>query len=448
LQQYRGKGVNVVDLWKQSGLPVDVFADAIATASYPEQGPCYPASLYPAIKEIYVPTDEVDLKSPLLRKSSRDILHQELTEFLNKQSSPAAASPVLTETAAITEAAILQLLPQGQGQFALNLRELATYLGVTDYAQLCIDLAGIGRSSTKLFVAVKTNSADSNYQDVYVSPNLIPQAEGMMIVLKDGEPAMVEDSRARLENALRAKLGLPLKARIALKVPTVVQEKLRFSDFQVDMWYSVFGEGGVLQAKGATVEELARFFARIDTQMPAWHVVVSDGKFRITAVIKATAMIKQGIARQGEAARINSHLTDLRKMESVLHRAGRVSSPVPSGELGGIDFRTMNLMIQPLGNFSSLDFRLPQSPNFAAIDLDKEQEDLNKMLEAGIIPSGERLKEYLAACYYRNEIDVRTRNFLTCLIEVCRLEEEHVVEATPELKEAIVIADSGKFISN
>ena len=70
--------------------------------------------------------------------------------------------------------------------------------------------------------------------------------------------------------------------------------------------------------------------------------------------------------------------------------------PDPKKVLGGIDFRQMNMLIQPQGSFasSSLDFSLPalSKAEIESFDLDTELAAIQKMASAGIAPSDERLK--------------------------------------------------------
>ncbi|MDI6758871.1 MAG: hypothetical protein QMD94_04285, partial [Candidatus Omnitrophota bacterium] len=111
-------------------------------------------------------------------------------------------------------------------------------------------------------------------------------------------------------------------------------------------------------------------------------------------------------------------------------------------KIGGIDFRVMNIVTQPLIASSSLNLKLPQIPNLAAINLDEEFQQIQKMLIVGIIPSGERIKEFIAASALKGEWDIRVTDVISCLVEICRLEEDNVVETPLEIKEALVMADA------
>ncbi|MFH0935572.1 MAG: hypothetical protein V1828_01730 [Candidatus Omnitrophota bacterium] len=110
--------------------------------------------------------------------------------------------------------------------------------------------------------------------------------------------------------------------------------------------------------------------------------------------------------------------------------------------VGGIDFRVMNIITQPLVASSSLSLKLPQGANLAAIDLDDEFHQIQGMLAAGIIPSGERIKEIMASSALKGEWEKRIPEIISCLVEVCRLEEDNVAETPLAIKEAMIIADS------
>ena len=128
--------------------------------------------------------------------------------------------------------------------------------------------------------------------------------------------------------------------------------------------------------------------------------------------------------------------------------SSRSSSPVSSStnELGGIDFRMMNILVQPMGSFSGLNFALPKLSNVAMINLDEEFGQIQRMVTGGITPSGARVKELIAACFEKREINSRRGEMIICLRDIFQLEEENLVETDPELKEALVILNSNRFV--
>ncbi|MCX5704094.1 MAG: hypothetical protein NT066_06370, partial [Candidatus Omnitrophica bacterium] len=98
----------------------------------------------------------------------------------------------------------------------------------------------------------------------------------------------------------------------------------------------------------------------------------------------------------------------------------------------------------PMGSFNGLNFNLPQLSRSALerINVDLEMQQISNMVRSGIIPSGERIKELIAACLQKKEMDSQIDNLLLCLADIFKLEEENASESSPELREALVIVDS------
>ncbi|HCD39254.1 MAG TPA: hypothetical protein DEQ77_11190 [Candidatus Omnitrophica bacterium] len=111
---------------------------------------------------------------------------------------------------------------------------------------------------------------------------------------------------------------------------------------------------------------------------------------------------------------------------------------------GGIDFRALPMTIQPMGSFRGLDFNLPRISAAALEGMDTVAElaQIRNMAASGIIPSGSRVKELVAACAQKGELDEQADDLLVCLADIMKLEEEAARESSPELKEALVIIDS------
>ncbi|MFA6216286.1 MAG: triose-phosphate isomerase [Candidatus Omnitrophota bacterium] len=111
---------------------------------------------------------------------------------------------------------------------------------------------------------------------------------------------------------------------------------------------------------------------------------------------------------------------------------------------GGIDFRTMNIITKPMGSFEGLNLKLPllSKGELANINLDVEIGQIKNMVASGIVPSGERLKELVAACSQKGELQSRRDDLVVCLAEICRLQEEDVAESSAALRETLVILDS------
>ena len=63
------------------------------------------------------------------------------------------------------------------------------------------------------------------------------------------------------------------------------------------------------------------------------------------------------------------------------------------------------------------------------------------MVAGGIIPSGDRLKEYIAACYQKHAAKDKLDSLIPELIQICKLQEEDGLEADQGLRQALVLVD-------
>jgi len=114
----------------------------------------------------------------------------------------------------------------------------------------------------------------------------------------------------------------------------------------------------------------------------------------------------------------------------------------PVSKPGGIDLRITNIITQTLGSFSGLNFALPKIANLNRTDLDSEYQQIQRMVDSGIVPSGERIKEYVALCCSSGKMNVHMDELLLCLADICKLQEDEAKPMSPDLKEALVIVDA------
>jgi hypothetical protein len=91
-----------------------------------------------------------------------------------------------------------------------------------------------------------------------------------------------------------------------------------------------------------------------------------------------------------------------------------------------------------------LNFFLPKlsQKELDQVNVNAEIQELNRMVKAGITPSGERVKELVAACSQKGKLSSCADELLLCFINICKLQEENATETSPLLREALVIVDS------
>src|SRR3989338_8026784 len=114
---------------------------------------------------------------------------------------------------------------------------------------------------------------------------------------------------------------------------------------------------------------------------------------------------------------------------------------------GGIDLTALPITTQSLLN-QPLTTNMPIAGSALNLNLnlDKELQDIQDMLKAGIMPSSERIKEYALASSslkpedYSREID----KILGCIANIFRLEEEKAKPTPRALKDVLILLESDK----
>ena len=125
--------------------------------------------------------------------------------------------------------------------------------------------------------------------------------------------------------------------------------------------------------------------------------------------------------------------------------AEAASSPLMS-DIGGIDLRALPIVTQPMPAMPGVNLSAPPLSQHN-INLDTEWQEIQNMLNAGIIPSCQRIKEYLEVSCQSRDCSQRIDNVLSCLADILRLEEDRVASTEPVLKELLVLLESDKQAS-
>jgi hypothetical protein len=119
---------------------------------------------------------------------------------------------------------------------------------------------------------------------------------------------------------------------------------------------------------------------------------------------------------------------------------------------GGIDFRGLPIVTQPVPSHVGL-ANIPVSadmhPNLSDGLVSRpptgnEWQEIEKMLKAGITPSAERIKEYLAGSCATEDFTEASNRVLSCIAEILRLEEENCCATDAALRGLLILLESGK----
>ncbi|MEW6101708.1 MAG: hypothetical protein AB1481_05380 [Candidatus Omnitrophota bacterium] len=116
-------------------------------------------------------------------------------------------------------------------------------------------------------------------------------------------------------------------------------------------------------------------------------------------------------------------------------------------KLAGIDFRSLPIVIQAM---SSLKANLRDSPLLrksialtgTVPSLEQEWQDIERLVGAGIAPSAERIKEYVASSCLTGKIADDLEKVVSCIADILRQEEERCCETETLLRDILVLLES------
>jgi len=131
----------------------------------------------------------------------------------------------------------------------------------------------------------------------------------------------------------------------------------------------------------------------------------------------------------------------------VFARKSTSASPVNTTEgMGGIDFRALPIVTQAMTNLKLSSSSAMSMSKLQNINLNQELGDIQKMVEAGMTPSTDRIKEYVASSCLKGDLDAK--RVVSCIANILRLEEEHCVSTDPMLRDILVVLESNRSMEN
>jgi hypothetical protein len=77
------------------------------------------------------------------------------------------------------------------------------------------------------------------------------------------------------------------------------------------------------------------------------------------------------------------------------------------------------------------------------VDLDKAYAQMQAQLQQGDLPSSEKIKEYIWACFAQKAIGARAQDIGCCLREILRIQELLGQETDDSLKESLMLVEAG-----
>jgi len=82
--------------------------------------------------------------------------------------------------------------------------------------------------------------------------------------------------------------------------------------------------------------------------------------------------------------------------------------------------------------------------NLQRINLTREWSDIERLVNSGITPCAERLKEYLAASCFKGNLDTDMDKIVSIISNILKMEEVTCSSTDPLLKDILVVLGSGR----
>jgi hypothetical protein len=163
-------------------------------------------------------------------------------------------------------------------------------------------------------------------------------------------------------------------------------------------------------------------------------------KYHVPNPLGRAAITAQSPVNSWASAYPGAALDAQRKSGGVNGSMNLSPGPVRSDK-GGIDFRSLLIMTQPMPSFAFKPVNL--AVNQAGLNgPDRDWQEIRAMVEGGIIPSYQRIKEYLEASCKSKDCSQRIEKMLACIADILRMQEDRVCATEPVLRQLLVILES------
>jgi hexokinase len=204
----------------------------------------------------------------------------------------------------------------------------------------------------------------------------------------------------------------------------------------------------------------------VDSNLSRNHVVAVDGSVykqhpRIATYIDQGISELRKLINDDRGGEITFHVVENASAVGAAVAAAIASSPIGRNSInldsmdintgksraekgkGGIDFRALPIVGQQI-NMGMLKLSVADLNRLGNINLDSEWAKIQNMVNAGIIPSNGRIKEYVLASCLRQNLGNQMNKVLGCIADIMRMEEDRVVDTNVELKDMLVLIETGK----
>jgi len=129
-----------------------------------------------------------------------------------------------------------------------------------------------------------------------------------------------------------------------------------------------------------------------------------------------------------------------RAIVSLKDRPGGRDGGQERGDVAGIDFRALPVNAAPA--VAPTAFMLPAEQLIPAPEMENTWKEIENMVSRGVIPPGDRLKQYAATCWRNNSFAQHREKLLACVADILRLQEDQNLTTEPALQDLLVLLES------
>jgi hypothetical protein len=303
------------------------------------------------------------------------------------------------------------------------------------------DIPGAGKELfEKISAAVAQGRLDPGLQDgsaIFEREYRFTGRDGREQVYAQRIMGSVESGGFRVTHAFAAQTPeiLAYLARLWLKIndkneKNIEQKKRALAEFE---WW--FFQCNPYGRAGASIGDAMSMVAQI-----ALGIKLREGFVRQDLVALSSTLEDYVAQREKEfqIAAVQSSSTDKNGPGGSVPSQSSGTAP-ESGKAGGIDLRSLPIVTRPAIGTQPQVFGPGQG-----IANDKEWGEIEKMLNSGIAPSIERIREYLASSCTSADCQARRDRALSCVADILKMEEERCLPTEEALKQLLVILDSDR----
>ncbi|MBI4981790.1 MAG: hypothetical protein HZC15_01385 [Candidatus Omnitrophica bacterium] len=110
---------------------------------------------------------------------------------------------------------------------------------------------------------------------------------------------------------------------------------------------------------------------------------------------------------------------------------------------GGIDFRALPIVTQAVSSLGLNTMSYDLRAKLSQLDVNAELAAINKLLNAGITPSTDRLKACAQAAYLFSQSPEENAKILSCIAQLLRKEESECCDTESVLKDILIVLEDG-----